>query len=337
MNTADVLGTNVQGIFNHMVERFLNKTENPSVFQRELRIATMCSGTESPLLALAHVSSAVEASHSVRLSVKHVFSCEIEPFKQAYIERNFHPPLLFRDVRELGRDFATTVYGALVAVPGNVDILVAGTSCVDFSCLNGEKKGLEEQGESGETFRGMMRWVSRHKPAVVLLENVVSAPWEQVAKKFRLEGYACEFVRLDTKNYYVPHTRNRVYLFAVLSEQNSNIPTQWKTLVKSLECSALGGLESFLFSDDDTALAEGRKMYATKRPAPQMDWARCEARHKKARHDEGLGIGTPMTHWPTGCALPDFAWNKWAANQSNRVLDLMDIFYLRSYAKDDDP
>ena len=36
------------------------------------------------------------------VQVEHVFSCEIEPFKQGYIERNFAPPILFRDIRELG-------------------------------------------------------------------------------------------------------------------------------------------------------------------------------------------------------------------------------------------
>jgi hypothetical protein len=47
--------------------------------------------------------------------VEHVFSCEIEPYKQAYIERNFAPPILFRDVRELGGAKATTAYGAQVS------------------------------------------------------------------------------------------------------------------------------------------------------------------------------------------------------------------------------
>lgn len=36
----------------------------------------------------------------------HTFSCEIVAFKQAYIERNFGPPLLFRDCSELGDEFA---------------------------------------------------------------------------------------------------------------------------------------------------------------------------------------------------------------------------------------
>jgi hypothetical protein len=33
--------------------------------------------------------------------INHLFSAEIVPFKQAYIERNFQPPIIFRDIREL--------------------------------------------------------------------------------------------------------------------------------------------------------------------------------------------------------------------------------------------
>ena len=71
-----------------------------------LRVATMCSGTESPLLALRMISRAMKERWNIDFNIDHVFSCEIEPFKQAYIERNFHPPLLFRDVCELGETHA---------------------------------------------------------------------------------------------------------------------------------------------------------------------------------------------------------------------------------------
>ena len=67
----------------------------------------MCSGTESPLLALELISGALKDKYGATLDVEHVFSCEIEPFKQAYIERNFHPPLIFRDVCELGGEEAS--------------------------------------------------------------------------------------------------------------------------------------------------------------------------------------------------------------------------------------
>lgn len=73
---------------------------------RSMRVATMCSGTESPLLALELIRRSILEHYEVDLKFEHVFSCEIEPFKQAYIERNFRPPILFRDVCELGDDQA---------------------------------------------------------------------------------------------------------------------------------------------------------------------------------------------------------------------------------------
>ena len=80
---------------------------------RPLRVATMCSGTESPLLALELIQASIAQLHHTTFEVEHVFSCEIEPFKQAYIERNFSPPILFRDVCELGDDEACVFYSCL--------------------------------------------------------------------------------------------------------------------------------------------------------------------------------------------------------------------------------
>lgn len=87
---------------------------------RALRVVTVCSGTESPLLALEMVQRSEFSLIECRLvrgglltvvglredfgrcfDFKHLFSAEIVPFKQAYIERNFHPRYLFRDVAEL--------------------------------------------------------------------------------------------------------------------------------------------------------------------------------------------------------------------------------------------
>ena len=38
------------------------------------------------------------------LRFSQLFACEIEPFKQSFIERNFKPSILFRDVTKLGGD-----------------------------------------------------------------------------------------------------------------------------------------------------------------------------------------------------------------------------------------
>lgn len=50
---------------------------------RKLRVATMCSGTESPLLALGLFGRSFQKMGLGKLEIQHVFSCEIEPYKQA--------------------------------------------------------------------------------------------------------------------------------------------------------------------------------------------------------------------------------------------------------------
>jgi hypothetical protein len=97
----------IPAIFSDLVSRIPKiKDVAEHVAGRKVRVATMCSGTESPLLALELIQQSIQEQHGVSFDIEHVFSCEIEPFKQAYIERNFHPPLLFRDVCELGDDEA---------------------------------------------------------------------------------------------------------------------------------------------------------------------------------------------------------------------------------------
>lgn len=68
-----------------------------------LNVATLCSGTEAPLLSYNALQEAYRAQGLGEIiKFKHVFSCEIEPFKQAYIRRNTDTPLIFRDVGEVG-------------------------------------------------------------------------------------------------------------------------------------------------------------------------------------------------------------------------------------------
>ena len=90
-------------IFDDLISRIPEiKDVAERVSGRKIRVATMCSVTESPLLALELIQRSLLDQHRITFDIEHVFSCEIEPFKQAYIERNFHPPILFRDVCELG-------------------------------------------------------------------------------------------------------------------------------------------------------------------------------------------------------------------------------------------
>ncbi|KAJ4475050.1 hypothetical protein J3R30DRAFT_3777458 [Lentinula aciculospora] len=329
----------ISSMFNDIVARAPELKDVATRLQgRNFRVATMCSGTESPLLALDMIVESVSAQYGVKLDVEHVFSCEIEPFKQAYIERNFHPPLLFRDVCELGNDQAHTAYGALATVPGNVDLLVAGTSCVDYSNLNNEKQDIDANGESGRTFRGMMGWVTKHRPPVVILENVCSAPWDRVKEKFEKHNYSALHIRVDTKQYYIPHTRTRVYLIAV-DQKHSSMPKKWKEWVENLRRPASSTLDSFLLPIDDPRIHHSRQKQAQEsqnsldRRSGRTDWSRCESRHQRARLEEALGLKRPLTSWDEGI----FAWTDWAVVQVERVWDLLDISLLRDAKKGIDP
>ncbi|KAE8446023.1 hypothetical protein EG329_012662 [Mollisiaceae sp. DMI_Dod_QoI] len=89
------------------------------------------------------------------------------------------------------------------------------------------QKTLEQKGESGDTFHAILQYAKDFKPALIILENVLGAPWldakipaskrtkkgcePQVGIDKHLEqvGYVTVFVRIDSKDYYVPHTRRR--------------------------------------------------------------------------------------------------------------------------------
>src|SRR5262249_4538822 len=124
-----------------------------------------------------------------------------------------------------------TCYGAEKIVPGDCDLLVAGTSCVDYSGLNNSKKSIDEGGESGTTFFAMMKWVRKHRPKIGNLENVSGAPWPKMRDEFRKAGYSSEFCRFDTKDYYIPHTRSRGYLVAMDSNR-SDLASKWVQMVQ---------------------------------------------------------------------------------------------------------
>jgi site-specific DNA-cytosine methylase len=185
----------------------------------------------------------------------------------------------------------------------------------------------------------MLDYVAKHKPTIVILENVSSAPWAQVVDKFAGIGYNATSVRLDTKQHYIPHTRVRGYLIAVpASKAKGSLCDKWADKVISLRRPASVTLEAFLLADDDPRIQRARQDLATIRQnkdgvrrAP-TDWNKCESRHSRARDEEMLGQQRPCTAWVDGGGqptMPDGAWNDWAAAQTERVTDLMDISSLR--------
>ncbi|KAI1483020.1 hypothetical protein F4774DRAFT_406188 [Daldinia eschscholtzii] len=354
-----------------------------------LRVATLCSGTESPIFALKMLEEAFDRMQPGRqfLKFSHVFSAEIEPFKQAYIARNTEGAIIFNNVLDFidPKDLkAPTAMGAMEEIPGYIDILIAGCSCVDFSTLNTQKhkdysnnvvaigndlmkdiekrcigngynaslfevvnkaftsllENINDMGTSGQTFFSMLKYVKDHRPKVVILENVMGAPWKQTSDIwFPFIGYKAVFVKADTKDYYIPQTRNRNYLLAIDKkvfgeEAASEIANRWYDLMKDLVRRASAPVNSWLLSPTHPLTERARQDDSEKALNPTYDaeWERSKARAILVREKEELGHSHPLTNW--SLTQPGQPYDRMdrlvILTQSKRVLDCIDINHLRA-------
>ncbi|KAF2271565.1 uncharacterized protein EI97DRAFT_387612 [Westerdykella ornata] len=327
---------NIEEIFEDMASKAL-KLGLASALKdigRPINVATMCSGTEAPLIALQLLSKALVKMGKDPIQFVHHFSAEIDAIKQAYIERNFQPKYLFRDVREFSKDAesAVTAYGAEVEIPRLLDILVVGFVCKDLSRLNNHQRSLEDGGESGDTWAAVRAYAEKFRPSVVLVENVASTTtfWNGFKERWHAIGYECAWLYRDTKNYYLPQTRKRMYMVAIDKHQYGNgvgaAAKRWLELIQGLERQCSSPFESFLKDDLDA------ETYAAR--TSEVEWALCKLRYDQIRAEERLGTRRPVTQWSENGSVrpPDIANRKWYHSQSTRVYDAIDVAYLQGAA-----
>jgi site-specific DNA-cytosine methylase len=316
------------------------------VGSRPLRVATMCSGTESPLLAWDMISDCIKSKESdLELKFEHVFSAEIVAYKQAYIERNFRPPIIFRDITEITSSTdkkATTAYGARVEIPGNVDMVIAGTACVDFSKLNNQQKTLQERGESGDTFAAVLAYAKTYEPTMLVLENVLNAPWDEMLAEYEGIDYVSAGVLVDSKNYYLPQTRQRGYMVCIHKKKLDACgidPAVFKAnfhdRMADFRRPVSSPLSSFILPNDDPLVTRASQSMMRQsvldNSIRDVDWAKCEIRHINYRRAEKLGIARPMTNWQESgtLVLPEYCNRLWFSKQVERVWDFTDMSLLR--------
>lgn len=235
---------------------------------------------------------------------------------------------------------STTAFGSVRRVPENPDLLVVGFSCVDFSNLNLHRKALYEMGESGHTFYGVLRYTQRCRPPLVILENVCSAPWSLIQKAFKEIDYHAYHMKIDTKNYYLPQTRERGYMLCVdQSKLTTEAPSdqkssQFVSIMKKFERQSSSPVTRFLLEDGDPRLQDAIDDMSINpvKERQAVDWTRYKARHFAYRMREGLGDRRPLTRWQDNgtCQMPDFYWHAWSRTQSERVWDTLDVNYLRT-------
>jgi len=320
---------------------------------KKLRVATMCSGTDAPIIGLRAVQASLATLGNPGLQVEHCYSAEIDPLKQNLIAVNTDVEHIFRDVTEMAaREEASTVYGANHEVPHDMDMIIAGFSCVDFSHLNHKQKTLEDVGESGDTFNAIRTIARNTNPKILILENVRGAPWGKIALLFQPKyardfwgthpGFAVQYGYFDSKDYYIPHMRNRGYMVCMNRLRIPNADKRihrWSELMGKLRRPASSSVEAFLLPPEDPRLlrAKGemqRDSRATNKTT-EVAWLLSRVRHEKYREMFHLGTGRPLTNWVEkgSCQPPDWMEYTWAKAQVERIQDTLEINSLRNYMR----
>ena len=196
-----------------------------------LSIGTGCSGSDTPVMVMKRLHEFLAKAYGTSFKVVHAFSCENDKAVQEFLLHHNSPTYLFEDIRLLGQEHLTDlISGERVRVPP-CDMYVMGSECDNFSSCNhftnlvGSSCLSQGEGKSGETFLGGMRYVKRHKPLLVIIENVLNLDAGQnwadsdrvfVIKTFNAIGYVVRITKQNPLDSDCPHSRKRLYIIAHL-------------------------------------------------------------------------------------------------------------------------
>ena len=193
-----------------------------------IKYASVCSGVEAASLAW------------IPLGWKAAWFSEIEPFPCEVLKQRFPGVPNLGDMTRIkvenlenGDQKYTNADGAVVLVPGGVDLLVGGTPCQSFS-VAGKREGLDGASGLARTFVELLdsmrpRWFvwenvpgclsSRNKQTGIYDFNFLLAAFAEV-------GYCCgwrildaQYVRVDGYPRAIPQRRRRVFVVGHLGAE----------------------------------------------------------------------------------------------------------------------
>ena len=114
--------------------------------------------------------------------------------------------------------------------PSDVDMIVGGFPCQDYSVAKtlGASRGI--QGKKGVLWWEILRLAKEHSPQYLFLENVdrlLKSPSSQRGRDFAImlstlnrAGYTVEWKTVNSASYGFPQRRKRVFIFATRVETN---------------------------------------------------------------------------------------------------------------------
>ena len=104
------------------------------------------------------------------------------------------------------------------------DLFTGGFPCQPFSTV-GKRQGQEDERGRGTLFGDIIRICEVKKPKYILLENVkglrtgkMKATFDIILDELHRIGYDTQYAVLNSKDYGIPQTRERLWIFAYLGE-----------------------------------------------------------------------------------------------------------------------
>ena len=106
-----------------------------------------------------------------------------------------------------------------------IDLLIHGSPCQSFSSFGLKKGGVEGSGTTSslmwETVRAIRE--AKYKPKIVLWENVAVTTkypeYQRYLEKMKELGYTNSFKILNSLDFGIPQTSNRVFTISILGDK----------------------------------------------------------------------------------------------------------------------
>ena len=141
--------------------------------------------------------------------------CEIDPYCQKVLAKNFPNIPIFNDVKELINDRPESTR----TIPDH-DILTSGYPCQPFS-VAGQRRGEEDE---RNIWRFVFKIVKRKHPTWCVFENVyghIAMGLDQVLHDMESEGYSTQTFVVPACGLNAPHKRDRLWIVCNLADTKS--------------------------------------------------------------------------------------------------------------------
>ena len=209
---------------------------------RTVTWGSACSGSNADLaVAKAMISAYRDDAGLESFDIDPKFFCEIAPQKSEWcqqVEKVLFPEsdaCGFGDFQQMRNKYCDCKVHGRCEVP-SVDVFVCCTSCKDMTRWSGSNSLVLAQssspGGSAQTFHGLLGYISVHRPAVLLFENVDTiledvepdvSNFDVLAVELSSRGYEHQSMIADTHVFGLLQRRRRMYLAGVLTDANPAI------------------------------------------------------------------------------------------------------------------